>query len=601
MKGTMGMTCWARVGVTTGIFVLVVMTCTLGQAQTPKPIGIIPPERMGDWRPGITVGVPGGIPTDRTHLIDVTKAPYNADNTGAADAQPAIMQAIANAKDKDVVYLPAGTYRVNSAITIAKSRITIRGAGPDKTTIMAYNGGRGGAIDIFFLTSNNAGWWSGRQRSINITGRARKGATVLNLGNTGALNAYPNGGVGQLCQISLRNDPRLPVIAPAHYEYLRKQVSRIVAKTSSTVTISPGLLFDLPAELAPRLTPAGGNVEFVGVEDLTVNGANSSTRHSPIVMNLSYGCWLKNVSVLNVPNWHMLFFDSLQCEVRHCFLARRNAAMGPDGGGLTFGGCSFFLVEDNTLTEAFPGIEVNNTSGSVFAYNFCDDRGIQGGLLGGSINTNHGAHNSFNLYEGNYAPKIQCDGYHGSASQDTIFRNWFHGTSSKTTQFWVCVNLNRFTRFYSVVGNVLGRQGYNWLYESPDNGFGYGDHLIYALGFPGMGNGGFSGVVQPSRGRYWADWERMLASQPGKGPGPNGFRELDLDVRATTLRKGNYNYKDKGVPAGESLGQAVLPKSLYLKEKPAWFGDLNWPPFGPDTTFEQNKIPAQVRYEQGRQ
>jgi len=35
---------------------------------------------------------------------------------------------------------------------------------------------------------------------------------------------------------------------------------------------------------------------------------------------------------------------------------------------------------------------------------------------------------------------------------------------------------------------------------------------------------------------------------------------------------------------------------LYLKEKPAWFGDLPWPPFGPDTDFEKNKIPAQVRF-----
>ncbi len=47
----------------------------------------------------------------------------------------------------------------------------------------------------------------------------------------------------------------------------------------------------------------------------------------------------------------------------------------------------------------------------------------------------------------------------------------------------------------------------------------------------------------------------------------------------------------------ESLGGATLPRSLYLTDKPAWFGDLPWPPFGPDTEFEKNKIPAQVRFE----
>jgi hypothetical protein len=40
-----------------------------------------------------------------------------------------------------------------------------------------------------------------------------------------------------------------------------------------------------------------------------------------------------------------------------------------------------------------------------------------------------------------------------------------------------------------------------------------------------------------------------------------------------------------------------LPKSLYRKEKPVWFGDLGWPPFGPDANFEKKKIPAQVRFE----
>ena len=93
---------------------------------------LIPADRLADWTPGITVGVPGGIPTGRNHLIDVTKAPYNADKTGNTDAQPAILKAIADAKDNDVVYLPAGTYRINHGIDIrGKSRITIRGGDHD--------------------------------------------------------------------------------------------------------------------------------------------------------------------------------------------------------------------------------------------------------------------------------------------------------------------------------------------------------------------------------------------------------------------------------------------------------------------------------------
>jgi hypothetical protein len=42
-----------------------------------------------------------------------------------------------------------------------------------------------------------------------------------------------------------------------------------------------------------------------------------------------------------------------------------------------------------------------------------------------------------------------------------------------------------------------------------------------------------------------------------------------------------------------------LPASLYLSAKPSWWGNLAWPPFGPDISPMTNKIPAQVRYEGG--
>ncbi len=62
-------------------------------------------------------------------------------------------------------------------------------------------------------------------------------------------------------------------------------------------------------------------------------------------------------------------------------------------------------------------MEINYGScGNVFAYNFCYDSSSYG-VVGGSIDSNHGPHNSYNLYEGNIAPNIQSDGYFGSASR----------------------------------------------------------------------------------------------------------------------------------------------------------------------------------------
>ena len=579
-----------RTQVTTATVVL--LAAAIVRAAAPAATGarwVLPPSRTADWS---KAGVPGGIPARRTKLIDVTKPPYNADRTGVSDAQPAIARAIARASDGEVVYLPAGTYRIDKVIRAAGKRITLRGAGPDKTVIMAHNPTYS-AVDLGLAGGADYLW---NRPNLDITGSPARGATVLTVAGTKALDSYPNGGVGQICRVHLKNDPSLPVVVPAQWDYQRKQTCRIAARTPTTVTVQPPLMFALPVSPAPKLAVAARHAESAGIEDLTIDATHSPTPHPVVGMTQCYGCWIKNVHVLNVPNYHIGVSDSLQCEIRHCYVARRKGA-GSNGAGILFGASTRCLVEDNILTKQFPHIEVNHGStGNVFAYNYCYDSTING-VIGVSICSNHGAHNSFNLYEGNVAPKFQCDGYHGSASHDTAFRNWFHGTSDKTDKFGICVYLNRFTRHYSIVGNVLGRKGHTYRYDNADNGLGYDDRYIYAFGLPNLGNGGFSGYAQPSVGDYWKDWDKMRSSPRGKGPGPSGFQEIDRDVKATVLLRGNYNYHHKGVPASESLEGAALPKSLYLARKPSWFGDLNWPPFGPDAEFESNRIPAQVRYE----
>jgi hypothetical protein len=626
----------------------------------------IPAERLANWTPGVTVGVPGGIPANRTRLIDVTKAPCNADKTGKTDAQPAIVKAIHDAKDNDVVFLPAGIYLANHGITVygGKSRITIRGEGPDKTLIKP-SGPQSAGVSV--TPADGGDWWYGNRLKLNIEGSYKRGATELTVGDTSVMKDYPQGGVGEIVQIAIKGDKRLPVLSSGGAPgYDRKYITRIVAKTATTVTISPALLFDVPAELAPIMRPVGRYAESVGIEDLTVDGTDCPSGNCLVSIGQSYGCWVKNVTVRKAQNRLIGLDGSLQCEIRHCNVYGRKTAAGPNGGGLFLSMSSHCLIEDNIIS---PDTEVDGgAAGNVFAYNFCDDDWIQGGLLGMSIDANHAPHNSFNLYEGNYLPRFQADGYWGSCSHDTAFRNWFHASSDKTTQWWVAVNLNRFTRCYNIVGNILGKKGHAWLYEVEMTGFGYGKHYIYSLGFPNMGNGWCNGkTAQPSKGKYWADWDpavgttirgvlterssdsvgkitlssgsvvaeqapmmkagelstfvmvqkvdgRVATVSTGPWqtklpalntevllfPGSGGFQELDLDVKATAILKGNFNYKDNAVPAAESLGGAKLPDSLYLKGKPAWFGKLAWPPFGPDTDFENNKIPAQVRFEELR-
>lgn len=83
--------------------------------------------------------------TDAAAGIDVTKAPYMADATGAADATEAIQRALndAAANGGGIVYLPEGTYQVNPqagkefSLNIPGSHVVLKGAGMNKTFI--YN------------------------------------------------------------------------------------------------------------------------------------------------------------------------------------------------------------------------------------------------------------------------------------------------------------------------------------------------------------------------------------------------------------------------------------------------------------------------------
>src|SRR5262249_55067742 len=122
---------------------------------TPTPTPTCTP--AGDWalpddrRPAVgtwvNAGVPGGFEqyrpggaNQRTTLIDVTDAPYNADNSGATDASAAINAAVVGAANNSVVYLPTGTYRLDSAISINRSNITVRGDGPADTILLSRTG-----------------------------------------------------------------------------------------------------------------------------------------------------------------------------------------------------------------------------------------------------------------------------------------------------------------------------------------------------------------------------------------------------------------------------------------------------------------------------
>ncbi|MBI5481761.1 MAG: hypothetical protein HY906_23095 [Deltaproteobacteria bacterium] len=116
----------------------------------------------------------------------------------------------------------------------------------------------------------------------------------------------------------------------------------------------------------------------------------------------------------------------------------------------------------------------------------------------------------------------------------------------------------------NVVGCVLGTAGQSDTYEQawPDPG-NTDQKTIWRLGYGGPGGAG--------------------------DPGP----------QATLLRHGNYDYVTNSTIWDPTIAVQTLPTSLYLADRPAWWGTMPWPAIGPDVAGLSHPIPAQVCYENG--
>jgi len=230
----------------------------------------------------------------------------------------------------------------------------------------------------------------------------------------------------------------------------------------------------------------------------------------------------------------------------------------------------------------------------VIAYNYCVDSyytdppdSTDAGKMTSDISTNHSPHAQYNLIEGNFIGKFGVDGYHGSGSHTLLFRNvitgasrWPHVTNATAIQ------IDRRNLDYSIVGNVLGQIGKPATMDYASQS-GWQGSTIFRLGFPDMGNDGFSGTFPPTS---------LLHSDGGPR---DLYVDRDTTAVGTTMIEGNWTSvsgrQDWSIP------EQTLPPSYFLSAKPAWFGSLAWPPVNPinPATDDPSIIPAGYRYMHG--
>lgn len=522
---------------------------------TPCFAEIIPASRKISWDPGI----PGGIPVRST--IGANVQSYGAVGDGIADDTNAIRNAISACPENQVVYFPAGIYRITGSISINKS-IVLRGAG--QTSKIIFDSTSSTVIRFGTTDIDNT--------PVNLTGGYSKGSTSL------TVQSAANFSVGDYILITQLDDTSL--INQGDATWFKRsgrsmgQIVRITAINGNTLTINRGLYYNYSLTFDPEVelvVDPGEMLEYAGIENLYISRAQEDGMGTIIYMiNCAY-CWVKGVETNKVSGRHIQLQRCYGCVIRDSYVHHAfNYFSGANAYGISV---SYYssdcLVENNITYYLNVGIVLENTGGgNVISYNYCDCTRLASAIDWqiGDIGT-HASHNYMDLLEGNQITHFIVDNVHGSSSHLTALRNYTDliqpcdNVGSNITGFEIQAN----TLYTNIVGNVIGSPSITGIYEL--NGTtSCSVPSAFKIGYYG---GGCSG-----------GW--------------------DSRVSATMLRHGNFDYMTNSTHWDESISDHNIPASYYLDSEPSWWDDLGtnrpWPSIGPDIPGYVNDIPAKDRF-----
>ena len=346
---------------------------------------------------------------------------------------------------------------------------------------------------------------------------------------------------------------------------------------NTNLTIFPGVyMTNYQAVLFPQILFNGQHnpAAMIGVEDMTLNLLHIGNSAPGIDFDSSINCWVRNVETTN--SWYagVRFLYSEHGQVEGCYFHDTATGGAAESYGVDPNASSDVLIENNIFNKITAPILFDaGASGCVAGYNYCTNMiySISPGWLALSFNT-HGAHPTMNLFEGNIGTGVSFDIIHGSSSHNAVFRNQLYGYATNlnnyTANFYInntyCASIMTSNRNMTLIGNVLGTDGYHTNYEVAATTYptNYGNiQSICLLGF--FGNYG-------------------------------GTNNADPLAVTSLLCDGNYDYATHSTQ-WDINGAATLPASLYLTSQPSWWNNsVPWPAIGSDLTPMVSKLPAQL-------
>jgi hypothetical protein len=497
-----------------------------------------------------------------------------------------INAALASCPSGEAVTLAPGTYTIPGTLRVP-SNVTLRGAGADKTILNATGSGE----SVILLGAGSVPF-----APRVISGGATTGSTQITLGTTLGISA------GKYLVITEANDPAYVTSAGSGGNcnwcdggwsttgnFARGQIVEVTGVSGNTVTVYPALYSGYThAAIAVAFSMAASHA---GVEDLQVR-ANNTGYAANFAMDLCAYCWVKAVESNYADGDHVAVSWGFHDEIRDNYFS--NAFLHTPG---TYDSnvklvlkTSSSLVENNIIERTHVAVMLQwGAAGNVIAYNYTTgefDSGSPNVVTGGL--DYHGAHPQFNLIEGNVMTVFYADSVWGSSSETTAFRNWFVGTNH------VCAPLSGRDTV-----NCAGKNGYyeyqaaravQVSYVSLRNNFIgnlLGSSQMQSLAISGKAIPQSSRLEYPSVRPYDAAqlWTFGYGSEGDDGLGNGcggGVPPCHLEGNsAHQLLHGNYENLGQKTVWASGMSQ-VLPASLYLPGKPAWWGSSAFPAIGPD-------------------
>jgi hypothetical protein len=512
----------------------------------------IPDTRTVPWIPNVTIGVHGGIPTTRTEWTNLVTA--GADSNGVVTCSALLQGLLNSCPSNRYVYVPPGRYKLATQVVLngTTNHWTLRGAGRSNT---------------FFFPANSAFGLDNKSYSSPVRVHGGLTKAVTNFSVVGDVSAS----VGFNCYIDSNNDrTNAHVIATDNSARLVLQVAKVISVVNLTnVTVWPPIYIDHPTELDPWFRyQTGIQTERIGFEDFSIEGSNTLTgvtmASGQVMMPIFGGqnCWFKGLGFHNGKDFAISLIGDLWAEIRECDFDYSATAGGGSGAGLIImSSGSGQWIENNYIRNGnSPFVEANASSGYAVTYNYVTNA-VSNDFHVGNPYDNHIPHSYMFVIEGNWGTTYQQDGYFGSASHGTLFRNYFSGYDPIKTGIPRCIDLNRWSTYFNIVGNVLGdtRSGTYW-YGVTNRGYSQTQPVIYRLGFPYPGNTSDGVIAAHTRVTPGTDW---------RYPGSNNFMGVITSANGTgTEITGNF----ANVVSGDLLTlQSQLNTNLYYP------GQTNYP------------------------